>query len=153
MKEYRNQDIVVHWEPERCSHSGICLKRLPSVFDLDQRPWVNIEAASPEDIIKVIDECPSGALKYSLPEGSSVNPELARGPGAKDASSHAAESAVRIRVLRNGPLLLEGPYQLQDVDGSITQQVGKTSLCRCGLSEKRPFCDGTHYRKGWKVDS
>jgi len=153
MKEYRNQDIVVHWEPERCSHSGICLKRLPSVFDLDQRPWVNIEAASPEDIIKVIDECPSGALKYSLPEGSSVNPELARGPGAKDAASHTAESVVRIRVLRNGPLLLEGPYKLQDVDGTITEQVGKTSLCRCGLSEKRPFCDGTHYRKGWKVDS
>jgi len=153
MKEYSNKDLIVYWEPERCSHSAICLKRLPSVFDVDRRPWVNINAASPEEIIKTIDECPSGALKYSLPEGSPVNPDLAKGPGSRDAASNAAASLVRIKVIRNGPLVLEGPYQLQDVDGSIKQETGKTSLCRCGLSEKRPFCDGTHYRKGWKVDS
>lgn len=152
MKEYRNKDIVVYWEADRCSHSAICLKQLPQVFNLDKRPWVNVEAASPEDIIRTIDDCPSGALKYSLPEGSSVNPELGRGPGAKDSSHHDA-AALHIRVLRNGPLLIDGSYELKDVDGSISHQVGKTSLCRCGLSEKRPFCDGTHYRKGWKVDS
>lgn len=103
MKEYSNKDLIVYWEPERCSHSAICLKRLPSVFDVDRRPWVNINAASPEEIIKTIDECPSGALKYSLPEGSSVNPDLAKGPGSRDAASNAAASLVRIKVIRNGP--------------------------------------------------
>ena len=151
MKEYRTKDIVVHWQSDRCSHSAICLKQLPQVFDLEQRPWVNVEAASPEDIIRTIDDCPSGALKYSLPDGSAVDPDLGHGPGSKDHPEVTA--ALKIRVLRNGPLLLDGGFQLTDTDGSVSQQTGKTSLCRCGLSEKRPFCDGAHYRQGWKVDS
>jgi uncharacterized Fe-S cluster protein YjdI len=153
MKEYHSKDIVVYWEPDRCSHSAICLKQLPQVFDLNQRPWVKVEAASPEDIIRTIDNCPSGALKYSLPSGSSVNPDLGRGPGSKDFKADTAGPALSIKVLRNGPLLIEGEYQLRDVDGNVSHQTGKTSLCRCGLSGKRPFCDGTHYRQGWKVDS
>ena len=55
MKEYRTKDIVVHWQPDRCSHSAICLKQLPQVFDLEKKPWVNVEAASPEEIIRTID--------------------------------------------------------------------------------------------------
>lgn len=153
MKEYRNKDIVVYWEPERCSHSAVCLKQLPQVFNLQKRPWVNVEAASPEEIIRTIDDCPSGALKYSLPDGSAVDPELGRGPGAKDTENSSNAKALTIKVLRNGPLLIEGDFQLQDVDGSVTNRAGKTSLCRCGQSEMRPFCDGSHFRNGWKVDS
>ncbi|HAA08964.1 MAG: (4Fe-4S)-binding protein [Syntrophomonadaceae bacterium] len=153
MKEYRTKDIVVYWEPDRCSHSAVCLNQLPQVFDLQQKPWVNVAAASPEDIIRTIDNCPSGALKYSLPPGSLVNPDLGNGPGAKDYKTTAAAPSLSIKVIRNGPLVIEGEYELKNVDGSITHQTGKTSLCRCGLSGKRPFCDGTHYRQGWKVDS
>ncbi|HBQ27393.1 MAG TPA: hypothetical protein DD791_13450, partial [Syntrophomonas sp.] len=47
----------------------------------EARPWVNIDGDDPYAIIKTVDGCPSGALRYSLPEGSNVNPELARGPG------------------------------------------------------------------------
>ncbi|MFY9119612.1 MAG: (4Fe-4S)-binding protein [Syntrophomonadaceae bacterium] len=151
MKEYRTKDIVVHWQPDRCSHSAICLKQLPQVFDLEKKPWVNVEAASPEEIIRTIDNCPSGALKYSLPAGSAVDSDLGHGPGSKD--HQVASSTVNIKVIRNGPLVIDGGFQLSDTDGSVSQQAGKTSLCRCGLSEKRPFCDGTHHRQGWKVDS
>jgi len=81
MKEYKNENVIVHWFPELCAHPGTCLRLLPKVFNLKQRPWVNVEAAKPEDIIRAIDECPSGALRYSLPEGSKVDAKIANGVG------------------------------------------------------------------------
>ncbi len=81
-KQYANQDIIVYWDPQLCIHDTQCFTRLPQVFDLDARPWVNLDGASAETIICSINRCPSGALKYSLPEGSAVNPELAQGPGS-----------------------------------------------------------------------
>lgn len=61
-KEYSNGEITVLWKPDLCIHSGICLKGLPKVFNLKQRPWVNINAASSEDIVQLVRECPSKAL-------------------------------------------------------------------------------------------
>ena len=68
MKEYRTDDIIVHWESEICSHSAICLKKLPQVFNLDARPWINVNAASAEEIIRLIDLCPSGAYATHYPK-------------------------------------------------------------------------------------
>ena len=62
-----------------------------------------------------------------------------------------AEEAVLITVRPNGPLRVEGHIILKDADGKEWDLDGKPaiSLCRCGLSEKRPFCDGsTHARTG-----
>jgi CDGSH-type Zn-finger protein len=63
-----------------------------------------------------------------------------------------AEEAVRITVRPNGPLRVEGHIVLQDADGKVWDLTGKpaVSLCRCGLSEKRPFCDGSHSRQNWQ---
>ncbi|MDD3852472.1 MAG: (4Fe-4S)-binding protein [Syntrophomonadaceae bacterium] len=151
MKEYRTDDIIVHWEAEICSHSAICLKNLPQVFNLDARPWINVNAASAEDIIRLIDLCPSGALRYSLPEGSRVDPALANGPGSMNIK-YDGQPVITMKILRNGPILIDGPFTITNTDGNTINREGKTSLCRCGLSNKRPFCDGTHAKKGWKVD-
>ena len=63
-----------------------------------------------------------------------------------------AEEAVRVTVRPNGPLRVEGHIILQDADGQTWDLTGKpaVSLCRCGLSEKRPFCDGSHNKAGWQ---
>ena len=78
---YQNSDIMVYWNPEQCTHDTNCFSTLPTVFNTEARPWVNIDGDDPHAIIKTVDGCPSGALRYSLPEGSTVNPDLARGPG------------------------------------------------------------------------
>ncbi len=59
--------------------------------------------------------------------------------------------AVKITVRPNGPFRVEGPIALVDANGQEWDLTGKPaiSLCRCGLSSKRPFCDGTHGREGW----
>lgn len=151
MKQYKNDNIIVHWFPELCAHPGICLRLLPEVFDVNQRPWVNVNSAAPEDIINTIDKCPTGALRYSLPEGSNVDPQIAKGVGNIDfEKSNPAE--VKIRVTANGPLLIEGPAVVIGLDGKALKEGGRMALCRCGLTDNRPFCDGAHRRHGWKVD-
>ena len=62
------------------------------------------------------------------------------------------QEAVKITVRPNGPLRIEGHIQLVDADGAAWDLTGKpaVSLCRCGLSKKRPFCDGSHNAAGWQ---
>ncbi|HEY9719356.1 MAG TPA: CDGSH iron-sulfur domain-containing protein [Trichormus sp.] len=57
---------------------------------------------------------------------------------------------VKIKVLKNGPLLVEGSIQLFGGDGqSIPSPANGCALCRCGASTKKPFCDGTHSKIGF----
>jgi uncharacterized Fe-S cluster protein YjdI len=65
---YENERIRVIWDPDKCMHSGICTGGLPQVFDMHRRPWVDTSAADVEDIKRVIDACPSGALRYEVPK-------------------------------------------------------------------------------------
>ena len=75
--------------------------------------------------------------------------------GSVSAAEPASVPAVKITVRPNGPFRVEGPISLVDVNGKEWDLTGKpaVSLCRCGLSSKRPFCDGTHGREGWKCDA
>ena len=61
--------------------------------------------------------------------------------------------AVTITVRHNGPYLVEGPFRLVDADGHEYPLIpGKRySLCRCGGSVNKPFCDGTHSRVGFQA--
>jgi CDGSH-type Zn-finger protein len=55
------------------------------------------------------------------------------------------DDEVVITPYRDGPLLVRGPFKLQDQDGNVIEVGRKTvALCRCGKSRIRPFCDGTH---------
>jgi uncharacterized Fe-S cluster protein YjdI len=65
-KLYYGEKITVTFQPEKCIHSGVCVKGFPSVFNLSNRPWVDPDAATAEAIARHIDKCPSGALEYEL---------------------------------------------------------------------------------------
>lgn len=62
MKEYKKEDITILWDSEKCSHSGICAKGLSSVFKPREKPWIQTENASKEEIVSQVLKCPSGAL-------------------------------------------------------------------------------------------
>jgi CDGSH-type Zn-finger protein len=57
-----------------------------------------------------------------------------------------------IKVFNNGPLRIEGDFQIFDAEGGEFGLGGRTalSLCRCGFSENKPFCDGSHARQGFE---
>jgi 3-phenylpropionate/trans-cinnamate dioxygenase ferredoxin subunit len=57
----------------------------------------------------------------------------------------------KVTVLPNGPYIVEGEVPLEDgTGGRIEGAKEKYALCRCGASEKKPFCDGTHAKVGFK---
>jgi uncharacterized Fe-S cluster protein YjdI len=61
-KKYSNGDITVLWQSGKCVHSANCVKNLPQVFKPKSQPWVEIDAASSNEIISAVAKCPSGAL-------------------------------------------------------------------------------------------
>ena len=64
--QYKNKDITIHWDQSKCIHAGVCVRSLPNVYNPKERPWVKIENASTEELKAQIDNCPSGALSYTL---------------------------------------------------------------------------------------
>jgi uncharacterized Fe-S cluster protein YjdI len=65
-KVYQNQKIRVYYDKDICRHSGNCIFGLPEVFDVDRKPWVDVDAAQPDEIKRCIENCPSGALSCEL---------------------------------------------------------------------------------------
>ena len=52
--EYTNGELTIVWQPELCQHAGICVKMLPNVYHPKERPWVQIENATTEELIAQI---------------------------------------------------------------------------------------------------
>jgi uncharacterized Fe-S cluster protein YjdI len=65
-KEYSNGEITVVWKPNKCIHAEFCVNTLPKVYKPGERPWIQPENASTDELKAQIDTCPSGALTYKL---------------------------------------------------------------------------------------
>jgi len=61
-----------------------------------------------------------------------------------DAEDEGTTPAMRIRLRRNGPLVLTGPVRLVGENASVIREAFSMALCRCGASREAPFCDGSH---------
>ena len=61
-KEYTKDGLTIIWDPEKCTHSGVCAFGLPRVFKPKERPWIQMENADTERIRQQVLKCPSGAL-------------------------------------------------------------------------------------------
>ncbi len=129
---YKGKHITIHDNRGVCSHIGHCTDNLPQVFRMVTEPWIDPDAAEPEEIAKVIRMCPSGALSYT------INDELHK------EYPHEPE----IFVGNDRPYQVVGNIKLDDPDGSKPETQDHYTLCRCGSSKNKPFCDGSH----WHVD-
>lgn len=58
---------------------------------------------------------------------------------------------VTINIIKNGPLIVNGPVELKDSDGNVYPAQKRLALCRCGASTEKPFCDGTHSKIGFQA--
>lgn len=61
-KEYSNGEVTVLWDASKCIHSANCVKNLPEVFKPKEKPWVQMENSTSENIISTVNKRPSGAL-------------------------------------------------------------------------------------------
>ncbi len=64
VKTYTNGEITIVWKPGMCSHSGMCVRTLPQVYNPKAKPWITIENATTEELKAQLAKCPSGALSY-----------------------------------------------------------------------------------------
>ncbi|MFQ5586725.1 MAG: CDGSH iron-sulfur domain-containing protein [Thermodesulfobacteriota bacterium] len=122
---YRGRDIIVYFDSVRCIHSRHCVLGQPKVFRANaEGPWIKPDSGSAELIAGVIRSCPSGALTYKRLEGG---------------EDEALPEVNVIRTLENGPLAVHGDIRIDDEEPML-----RATLCRCGASKNKPFCDGSH---------
>jgi uncharacterized Fe-S cluster protein YjdI len=136
-KRYTNEEVTVVWKPDVCIHSTRCWKGLIKVFNPKKRPWIDLQSAETEKIVEQVKKCPSGALSYFY-----------NGESEQNETNVAAESIVE--VMPNGPLMVYGNLKVKDAQGNETHKHKVTAFCRCGASENKPFCDGSHTKIDFK---
>jgi CDGSH-type Zn-finger protein len=133
-RDYVGKRVTIHDNRALCAHAGHCTEGLAAVFNSAGRPWIDPDGAAVEKIIDVVRRCPSGALSYSI---DGVEHRDRDGPAA-------------ITVTKDGPYAVTGGAELAGVamgDGASTEHF---TLCRCGASKNKPFCDGSHWDAGFK---
>jgi CDGSH-type Zn-finger protein/uncharacterized Fe-S cluster protein YjdI len=131
---YEGTALAVLYDPQRCIHAAECVRGLPEVFDSAQRPWIAPDGAAADRLAEVIRRCPSGALHYERKDGG--EPE-----------EPAAENVVT--VVPDGPLEVRGRIEIASPDGTLFLRNSRATLCRCGASRNKPFCDRSHVEAGF----
>jgi uncharacterized Fe-S cluster protein YjdI len=66
VQSYDAPGITVTFDPNLCRHTGVCVRGLPLVFDVNRKRWIRPELASPAEVAAQVERCPSGALQYKL---------------------------------------------------------------------------------------
>jgi CDGSH-type Zn-finger protein len=131
---YAGKRITIFDNRAICSHAAFCTDELASVFRHHDKPWIDPDGAGIQEIVAQIKKCPSGALSYAI-DGVEAEPP---------------QRAPMVTVTDNGPYAITGGIELMDVkfgDGASTEHY---TLCRCGASKNKPFCDGSHWDVGFK---
>ena len=128
-ENYVGAAITIHDNRAICSHAGLCTDGLAAVWRMGVEPWIDADGAAAEAIIETIESCPSGALSYSID-----------GIEHRDQDREPA-----VTVSRDGPYVVAGGIGLAATPGEGASSEHYT-LCRCGGSKYKPFCDGAHWR-------
>lgn len=97
---------------------------------------MNVDAADAEAVAETVLTCPTGALHFRRLDG---------GPQELPTESASVEPRP------NGPLFVRGHVRIVDPDGRLIREDTRVALCRCGASENKPFCDGSHRRTGFET--
>jgi uncharacterized Fe-S cluster protein YjdI len=155
-REYTNGEITVFWRPGKCIHATTCYRDLIEVFNPRKKPWINMKGASTKRIIEVINKCPTEALSYKWnDESKNVEITNEKNNKIKQAlafTSEAKQIPVKVQVMSDGPLVVQGSFAIINSDGSPLRSMTMTSFCRCGATQNIPFCDGSHRKIGFKSD-
>ena len=124
------EHLTLNYEAKRCIHARFCVTGAPRVFLANvQGPWIHPDAMDVEELAAIAHACPSGAIQYRRKDG---RPD-----------EHAPPVNL-VSIRENGPYAVRADIRL---DG---QPIGyRATLCRCGASKNKPFCDGSHHEVGF----
>jgi CDGSH-type Zn-finger protein/uncharacterized Fe-S cluster protein YjdI len=130
VERVQGEKLELLFEAKRCIHARFCVTGAPKVFLANVKgPWIHPDAMPVEGLVEIAHACPSGAIRYRRVDG---------------ASDETAPPVNLASVRERGPYAFRGQLQL---DG---QACGfRATLCRCGASKNKPFCDGSHNEIGF----
>lgn len=132
---YKGHEVDVDWDERLCIHISECGRAANDLFVGGRKPWCQPDRVSVDEVVDVIERCPSGALTYTRKD---------------DGPSETAPAENVVTVVYNGPLFVRGDLR---IDGAAEDMSGvrfRAALCRCGKSENKPFCDNSHETVGFK---
>jgi len=130
IEEVRGKRVIIRFEARKCIHSRHCVLDRPDVFVPNvSGEWIHPDAATPDEVAEIAHACPSGAITYERLDG---------GPNEQPPLVNVA------RVRENGPLALHAPMSLGGAAIGM-----RATLCRCGASKRKPYCDGSHSVAGF----
>jgi len=130
IERVRGKQVLLQFEGKKCIHSRTCVLARPDVFVPNvQGEWIHPDAATPEEIVALAQACPSGAIRYERLDGGPEEP---------------APLVNLARVRENGPIALHAPLEIGGAPAGM-----RATLCRCGASQNKPYCDGSHTAAGF----
>jgi CDGSH-type Zn-finger protein/uncharacterized Fe-S cluster protein YjdI len=118
--------LTLQFEAKRCIHARFCVTGAPTVFLANvQGPWLHPDTMDVERLADIAHQCPSGAIRYVRKDGR---------------PNEAAPPVNLLTVREAGPYAVRAPIVLDGVPMGF-----RATLCRCGASKNKPFCDGSHH--------
>ncbi len=128
----RGKEFNIHFDAGRCIHSRNCVLDRPDVFVPNVKgEWIYPDRTDEAGIAQLAHNCPSGAIRYERVDGK---------------AGEQAPIVNTVRVRENGPLAINAPLEMNG-----QPQGFRATLCRCGQSKNKPFCDGSHTSAGFVV--
>jgi CDGSH-type Zn-finger protein/uncharacterized Fe-S cluster protein YjdI len=132
VEEVRGSKAVIRFDADRCIHSRNCVLDRPDVFVPNvEGAWIRPDNASPDALLHIAINCPSGAITIErLDGGENETPPLVN----------------TVHIRENGPLAIHGDLAIAGQEKAL-----RATLCRCGQSQKKPYCDGSHGAAGFQA--
>ena len=126
IEEIDAEKLTLIYEGKRCIHARHCVTWGPSVFLANVKgPWIRPDTIDVERVAEIAHVCPSGAIRYRR----------------KDGRPNEAAPPVNLAAVReSGPYAFRGDLRINGEPAGF-----RATLCRCGASKNKPFCDGSHH--------
>ena len=122
----KGEKLDLIYEGKRCIHARFCVTGAPTVFLANVKgPWIHPDTVSVEQLVEVAHACPSGAIRYKRTDG---------------AADEAAPPVNLAGIREGGPYAIHGALQIDGEPSGF-----RATLCRCGASKNKPFCDSSHH--------
>ncbi|WP_028950406.1 CDGSH iron-sulfur domain-containing protein [Sulfurihydrogenibium subterraneum] len=139
IKTFEGQDLDLLDIKYLCASARFCLKG-KGIWDIIKEPN-NKEKY--EDILQIVSNCPSGRLVLKDKNGNYIEPNLEKEITILEDNLKGVSSAIWVK----------GGIPIESSKGYIYQIRNRITLCRCGNSKNKPFCDGTHLKVKFKDES
>ncbi|HTT11350.1 MAG TPA: ferritin-like domain-containing protein [Burkholderiaceae bacterium] len=130
VERVEGERLALMFEGGRCIHARFCVTGAPAVFLANVKgAWLYPDAMDVARVVEVAHACPSGAIRYLRKDG-----------GGQESAPPVNLAAVR----EGGPYAFRGDLRIDGVAAGY-----RATLCRCGASKNKPFCDGSHHDAGF----